>query len=82
MAEVKAWKVDRRLECVYINEQPHEVWPIVCDSEDIGIAVVILPHEDRTRKTRRERKELAQLIARLPELLHENAELKSALKTK
>lgn len=57
----KPWKVRRSIKCVYINDYPHEVWPITAGS--LGMAVVVLPHEDSNRATRKERLATARSIA-------------------
>ncbi len=62
------WKVERKDYSIDLNGHPHHYWEIVSPSDDRGIAIVVLPDEDRTRKTVAERKASARLIAAAPEM--------------
>lgn len=71
------WRVQRPID-VYINEHLHRAWPIV--SKDEGVAVVIMPDEDKKRRVITERRATAALLAQAPELLKENQELRKLVK--
>jgi len=51
-----------------IGGHAHHYWSVVAPGADTGVAIVILPDEDRTRKSITERKATVHLIAKAPEM--------------
>lgn len=51
----------------FINDHIHDYLEV--HSDGFGVAVVVMPHEDRTDEVKKERVATARLIAAAPELL-------------
>ena len=61
------WIVERSDVPQQINGHAHHCWEIASPGEDMGIAIVILPDEDRSAEAVEERAATASLITAAPE---------------